>query len=439
MIMKKIFLLLITLAMMNGLVYSQGKSKESCVTDKCHVSTSSVKFIHGPFAVKDCQTCHQLVPNEKHKFIEIKNSSEICSNCHEPLEMKRVIHGPLQKGNCVACHNPHGSNQQFFLRKGKLSELCLSCHKINPDKKNGHPPVMDGDCTICHQPHTSDNEKLLVQNGNKLCFTCHSDLESEFADAKVIHKPAAEKCLSCHDVHGSDNEFMLAKEIQAQCFTCHDNIKQQVTNAIGKHKAVEEDKKCANCHSPHLSQMPKLLNQEPMSLCLSCHDNKLTSKNPSITNMKNLFEINKNWHGPIREKDCSGCHNPHGGKTDFRLLRWVYPREFYSSFSTEQYELCFKCHQPTLVLEPKTTTLTGFRNGDQNLHFLHVNKKVKGRTCRTCHETHASQKERHIRESVPFGKWELPIYFEKTSDGGKCSPGCHATKEYKRSDITTRQ
>ncbi|MEW6006499.1 MAG: cytochrome C, partial [Stygiobacter sp.] len=116
----------------------------------------------------------------------------------------------------------------------------------------------------------------------------------------------------------------------------------------------------------------------------------------------------------------------------FRLLKWIYPKEFYSSFSVEQYELCFKCHQPTLVLDPKTTTLTRFRNREQNLHFLHINKKVKGRTCRTCHETHASQRNRHIRESVPYGKWDLPIHFEKTNEGGKCSPGCHAPKEYKR-------
>lgn len=430
--MKNVFLLLITLAIMYELTYSQGKSKESCVTDKCHASMSGGKFLHGPFAVKDCQACHQLVPNEKHKFIDIKNSSEICSNCHEPLEMKKVIHGPLQKGNCVACHNPHGSNQQFFLRKEKLSELCLSCHKINHDKKNGHPPVMDGDCTICHQPHTSDNPKLLVQNGNRLCFTCHSDFESEFANAKIIHKPAGEKCLSCHEVHGSDNEFMLAKEMQAQCFTCHSNIKQQVTNAMGKHRALEENKKCANCHNPHFSQMPKLLNQEPMSLCLSCHDEKSTAQNTSNTNMKKLFETNKDWHGPIKEKDCSGCHGIHGGKTNFALLKKTYPREFYTSFSQEKYDLCMSCHQPTLVQDATTETLTNFRNGDQNLHYLHVNKKVKGRTCRACHETHASQKERHIRESVPFGKWDLPINFEKVSDGGKCTPGCHAAKEYKR-------
>ena len=69
-----------------------------------------------------------------------------------------------------------------------------------------------------------------------------------------------------------------------------------------------------------------------------------------------------------------------------------------------------------------------------NLHYLHVNRDKKGRTCRACHETHASNAEKHIRDSVPFGKggWELPIGFEKTASGGSCSPGCHKPIGYDR-------
>ena len=80
--------------------------------------------------------------------------------------------------------------------------------------------------------------------------------------------------------------------------------------------------------------------------------------------------------------------------------------------------------------------LTDFRNGDRNLHHVHVNRERKGRTCRACHETHASSRDKHIRDSVPFGEggWELPIGFERRANGGSCAPGCHTPYAYDRVD-----
>ena len=76
--------------------------------------------------------------------------------------------------------------------------------------------------------------------------------------------------------------------------------------------------------------------------------------------------------------------------------------------------------------------LTGFRNGNLNLHFLHVNRE-KGRSCRTCHEVHAGNQAKHIRNDVPFGKaWMLPIDFTENRNGGTCVAGCHKPKDYNR-------
>ena len=108
--------------------------------------------------------------------------------------------------------------------------------------------------------------------------------------------------------------------------------------------------------------------------------------------------------------------------------------QFYAPFHVEDYALCFSCHSQDLVLTKETSNLTDFRNGDLNLHYLHVNKPQRGRTCRSCHATHASNLPKHIRESVPFGTWSLPIEFKKTQTGGSCAPGCHLPKKYDRND-----
>jgi hypothetical protein len=79
-----------------------------------------------------------------------------------------------------------------------------------------------------------------------------------------------------------------------------------------------------------------------------------------------------------------------------------------------------------------TRTLTGFRDGDRNLHFLHVNKEKRGRTCRACHELHAAENSVQIRQEVSYGKWLMPINFTKEETGGSCHPGCHRIKAYDR-------
>jgi predicted CXXCH cytochrome family protein len=148
--------------------------------------------------------------------------------------------------------------------------------------------------------------------------------------------------------------------------------------------------------------------------------------------MAALLEENPDHHGPIRDGGCTACHQPHGSAHP-RLLLKEYPAEFYAPFAMERYDLCFSCHVSDLVKDKSGRGLTQFRNGDLNLHWLHVNQE-KGRTCRACHEVHASQRPFHIRESVPFGSagWMLAINYTRTEDGGSCLPACHKLRAYDR-------
>jgi len=147
--------------------------------------------------------------------------------------------------------------------------------------------------------------------------------------------------------------------------------------------------------------------------------------------MANLGDATQNRHGPLRDGDCSGCHLSHGS-SEAHLLAKPYSPAFYQPFAIEKYDLCFTCHDRELVLRERTDTLTGFRNGPVNLHFVHVNRDEKGRNCRACHSTHTSARPVHMRESVPYGQWDLPIGFEQTKAGGACSSACHERFGYDR-------
>jgi predicted CXXCH cytochrome family protein len=226
----------------------------------------------------------------------------------------------------------------------------------------------------------------------------------------------------------------MRKPIEETCLGCHRKIARHIAGSTVQHAAMVTGNSCANCHEPHASQQPELLRQRTQTLCLSCHDKPITATDGRlIANMKPVLTESKFLHGPIRNGACSACHDPHGSKFP-SLLDQAFPKAFYTSFETGKYELCFKCHQSDMVQTAKTTTLTGFRDGDRNLHFVHVNREEKGRSCRTCHSLHGSNLPRHMASEVPFegSTWTMPIEFEQMADGGRCAPGCHAPKAYSR-------
>jgi predicted CXXCH cytochrome family protein len=173
-----------------------------------------------------------------------------------------------------------------------------------------------------------------------------------------------------------------------------------------------------------------------MNLCLTCHDRpQTTPQGQRLADMAALLKDNPDHHGPVRRADCVACHNPHASP-NFRLLAKEYPDMFYAPFDLQNYDLCFTCHLPEMVTMDHGVGVTGFRQGDLNLHYVHVHKEQKGRTCRACHEVHASKRPFHIREKVPFGTggWEMEINFEVQPDGGRCAPGCHEEKSYRRGE-----
>jgi predicted CXXCH cytochrome family protein len=402
----------------------------SCVTGSCHGNMGKEKFVHGPVAVGQCVFCHNIVDN-KHKFTLLDEGKELCYNCHDSKEEGKHIHSPVEEGMCTSCHDPHQSPNQYQLLGSPISEVCNTCHEDKTAGEYVHGPVAMGECTMCHDPHASPNAFQLQAEGNELCFMCHTPKQEDFETRKFKHPPAEESCVTCHNPHSSPNPFWLEEAMPDLCFQCHVDIDELVAGSKVVHGALNQDNKCANCHDPHTADIPKQLRAETMDLCLNCHDKPIASGGKTLSNMKVLLETRKDWHGPIRQKDCTACHNPHASN-NFRILKEYFPPVFYAPFKVKNYALCFRCHEPTMVLDKYTTTLTGFRNGNRNLHYLHVNKNPKGRTCRACHQPHASNKPKHIREGVPFGRWELPINYAKSETGGRCSPGCHSTKRYDR-------
>lgn len=459
-----------------------------CTSGGCHAEVTQFRFLHAPVAVDACEVCHVHDDPARHTFrlIERHGDEPICSFCHIGKSTfgrgdgwaGLHVHEPVATGNCLACHNPHGSNMRNLVNADTVSSLCSGCHDGKVGQAHMHPPVGEKECLSCHQPHSGPHRNLLHEPGRDLCLSCHADVlpartetqshlpglrtpgsglhvggrmaiwasallarhvqpvrndpQTPAVGSTIVHEPLLGACSECHNPHGSPYPGMLQKDVRNLCTSCHADIAVRMNAATVHHSAVLDDRSCLNCHSPHHSPHTALLSDQPIALCAGCHkDSHNRPDGTMIQGMSVLFK-GSHLHGPINDGQCSGCHDVHGGMRQ-SLLTAPYSGELYQPFAEESYALCFTCHDPALAREPRTTTATRFRNGDLNLHYLHVTAPDEsGRSCRFCHDTHASAAPRQMRASVSYGQWELPIRFEATDTGGTCGAGCHRERDYTR-------
>ena len=430
--------------------------KASCITPQCHSKFKTSKQIHGPVAAEACKACH-AEDQGGHHYPLIRQGNAMCTFCHavagsKPWQHKALNESPAASapadstiplkpgvtGGCLTCHDPHVSRTKFLLTADSVDALCAKCHDV-PLKKHAHEPFAAGQCTVCHQAHQADNKELLrYGEGPDHCFGCHKEKQTAIATLPHVHKAAAESCTTCHGPHATDNPNQLKKPVNDTCLGCHKKIQDQISTAKTVHGALTQGN-CASCHDPHASAQPAELKARTDKVCLTCHNVPLKAADGRTLPSMSAVLASKNLHGPVKAGNCSDCHQPHAADQP-NLLKKYFPETFYASFDINNYALCFSCHDQQLVLKPKTT-LTGFRDGDLNLHFVHVNRADKGRTCKTCHEVHGSDLPKHMAATVPFegSAWPMPINYDEKPDGGSCSPACHAPKTYSRTKVAGTQ
>jgi len=169
-----------------------------CVTSGCHGGTPEEKFVHAPVAAKECDSCHEAVDEDAHKYKLVSEESKLCVDCHdavgESLEedgSSRSRHHPAAAGECTSCHDPHGSVVARLLKEAypsdpygafdeKRYELCFECHEAElvteqqtseaTEFRNGTANLhylhvaknaKGRGCNLCHMPHASTQDRLV--------------------------------------------------------------------------------------------------------------------------------------------------------------------------------------------------------------------------------------------------------------------------------------
>ncbi len=377
--------------------YSDQTNDKKC--SFCHNNILKHDVLHAPVG-DDCETCHQSNGNKHPKaglkgFALAEKTPDLCYICHEAKNDKKHVHTPTSEGDCSTCHAVHGSKNQNLLSKPTSSQVCAECHDFNfKEKSNIHAPIELDGCQSCHDSHQSDNSYLLIEEKTKLCMTCHDNIAVQ-KSSEFIHAPFEDDCSNCHSPHNSKEKSLLVSSTPQLCFNCHDGIAEKIKNSKNIHR-VENDKiKCNSCHSPHASPFNKILIEKQETLCFNCHNNEIKTKDRVIENIEEKIKTSKYKHSVMESEACNICHDPHATNNSSLLIS-AFPKDEYVEAAVEAFELCFNCHDSGLLTEEDTNSATNFRDGNKNLHFLHING-AKGRNCNICHDIHASKNKYLIK------------------------------------------
>ena len=267
--------------------------------------------------------------------------SETCKTCHEDLynAWEKTPHwktmldtkgGPSHQG-CEGCHGPgadhvNGGGDKskiFIFEKASAKEIdkrCLTCHAgAHPNfERSPHAKAKVG-CADCHSVHHfKSEENLLKVSQPELCYSCHTEMKSAFA--QPFHHKVDEglmTCSDCHDPHGTfqGKQLKTTADQNAVCTKCHT---ETAGPFVFEHPVVKAEG-CVSCHSPHGSPNARLLNVGNVNtLCLQCH---------SATNLPAFPNAVSEQGGPVHNQaaqytPCTNCHSQiHGSNATYNFFR----------------------------------------------------------------------------------------------------------------------
>ncbi len=431
----------------------------------CHRLGEPRAVKHAPFAKRQCVRCHNPHGGEDKDFIPAPSLAALCGQCHDGKEHDGQVivavparaafpHEPVERGECGRCHQAHESDHEGLLVREPKLDLCTGCHlDLLPamratDGRGEEYRIPDplpagarfADVGLLQRgqvpaPPVPDSAFYYVSgpiHGSPFPEEAPADSSGPgVVQLVLVHKPITSDCGACHRAHGSDIAGMLRDAPRKLCDGCHgEKMAKRLGAARSRHGRVHEGEACGSCHAAHASRFAHLLREPSRRLCLRCHDRPirvdLQRRIPDIQAQLAAGAV----HKPA-EAGCAACHRSHASPEQ-KLLAGSYPEGNYAAYAADTYALCFSCHERDIIEEERGLH-TGFRNGERNLHYLHV-RGERGRTCGTCHASHGGPVPKLVGRSAPFGpsRWPLPIAYEKTETGGSCSTGCHRRLRYDR-------
>lgn len=382
---------------------------------------------------------------------------------------------------CTSCHDPHDIGfGKFLVDTTENSLLCLNCHDpvdwsasshaTSPAIWNNVPPdpwehtefitVSETACENCHQPHSAGSDQWILNFANEEdnCLVCHngnvaaSDIQTQIS--LPFHHPVE---LSS-ELHNPDEDPSLPLTTHVECTDCHgphsvSNVLAAPPFASGALRGASgvaqdgqpvdevafEYEVCYKCHgefSMTNSPVNREHNQSDKRLQFdvtnpSFHPVVAIGVNPQVPSLLSPWTTSSQMY-------CTDCHagsngpgaggggpaGPHGS---------VYPhileREYNTldglPYSENLYDLCFKCHSATSILDDESF----------DKHKKHI--EDVDAPCGVCHDPHGvSGNQGNSTNNSHLINFDLSVVSPEPNSGllqfedrgvfsGSCTLSCH--------------
>lgn len=404
-----------------------------------------------------------LVPNGADGVMYDDNGKLQCTTCHDPHDStfeKFLVKSNLNGGLCTTCHNLTG----YFSSAHHTSPAGWNNVGIDPWPATEFQSVSENSCANCHRSHGSGTaERLLTQNNDdKVCRVCHSGNVARYDVFQDINKASAHLTSAYTGIHDPTEDVYTMPQ-HVECVDCHnphsvregEDVPPVVSgllhgvvgvdiNGLKVDEAVYEYQVCIKCHGDNpnfnrISFINRQVNSDNLRLAInpgnpSYHPIAAAGRASSVPSLRPEYTESSRIY-------CTDCHNsdssvnaggsgPNGphGSIHHHILERRYDTTDYTSYSTAAYALCFKCHDPN-VLMSGTSTFRG-------LHRRHVIRESM--PCSICHDPHGvSQGTPEDGDHVGLINFDLNVVqpdsggrlrFEVDAIRGTCYMSCHGTE-----------
>jgi predicted CXXCH cytochrome family protein len=362
-----------------------------------------------------------------------------------PASMKLDSNSELQ---CTTCHDAHNNSLgKFLVMRNDASEMCKSCHNVGPTEVPAHQ-----NCDACHQPHTAPSGPYLLRSATVAgtCNRCHdgsvtgaANIAAEMQGKPSVHDtgspvdppaPAADHttCTDCHEPHTMGRGASTPPSIPPNFGKIGGITNAGAPIAV----ATSESQACYKCHADTETRgrtisrkvVDNNTRQQFSPSAISFHPVEGPGRNLDVPSLvPGLTESSR--------ITCSSCHASESaasggvkgthGSMYTPLLTGQYTTQDLTTESSQEYALCYQCHDRANLLSDASFPT----------HKLHI---VDQRTsCAACHDSHGISSSRgspggnskliNFATSVVFpepstGRLE---YVDQGRFAGQCFLSCH--------------
>lgn len=282
--MRKIFILLFILLVVQNTIHAQNIDKEnSCVS--CHVELEYMPEDYAEYDIHNqpglsCVGCHggdaasfdeEEAMSSAKGFIGIPDAADIprfCGKCHSDINFMRTFRPRISTDQ----------ESQYFtslhgikLKKGDTNvATCIDCHtshNILPAKdtrSSVYAVNIPGTCEKCHgDKDLMDSYNLPSNQYDEFTKSIHG---TALLDRKDIGAPA---CNDCHGNHGALPPGLSS--ISHVCGLCHANNMEYFENSV---MSDVFEHACEECHGNHYIEKTSdaMIGVGEESLCNDCHE-----------------------------------------------------------------------------------------------------------------------------------------------------------------------